>query len=85
MTKLEEKLIELGYEYRDYIFLKERNYIKWIGKHNININVEIKNKKKIKSNYIVSSIILTQQDIDNLQQAFNELQKDLEELKKYEI
>lgn len=75
MTKLEEKLIELGYE-RSHI---PRIYIKRIYCNNIQMNIwgNTIMKPKIQTNNIVES----QQDIHNLQQAFNEMQKDLEILK----
>lgn len=54
MSRLEEKLIELGYErYNDAY-----------------------NFGKVKGNSINTNVI--PQDIDNLQQAFNKMQKDLE-------
>ncbi len=85
MTKLEEKLIELGYvknrqmsyEYETYYF---RNFDSFI---NLYINVEV-------DGYITHSYVQAfdtyayQEQIDNLQQAFNQLQKDLKELKEYE-
>ena len=82
MTKLEEKLIELGYEKEricEYTkdFIKEQFYLM------ITINPYTRNK--IVDNYVFQySFTKTQQDIDNLQQAYNQLQKDLEVLKEYE-
>ena len=80
MTKLEQKLIELGYQ--------ETPYGSWLKYHNDNgyFAFEIEKHKKIKGMVRPSMYtwFRTQQDIDNLQLAFNELQKDLEELKKYE-
>lgn len=85
MTKLESKLIGLGYvknrqmsyEYETYYF---RNFDSFI---NLYINVEV-------DGYITHSYVQAfdtyacQEQIDNLQQAFNQLQKDLEVLKEYE-
>lgn len=78
MTKLEEKLIELGY---GTSVLKGR-YIKSI-EHGTWISVWLKkNKEEIEVIYITNEHVnTTQQDIDNLQQAFNEMQKDLKILK----
>lgn len=82
MTKLEEKLIDLGYKRNfpiEWVFIKTMN--------DINISICLcKSLKKIKTYWVskVPIIIEIQQDIDNIQQAFNEMQKDLEELKEYE-
>lgn len=76
MTKLEQKLIELGYK----LVLGLPCYEKRTDKGNIEIIV-IKNE--IRKAYIRASaykVINSQQDIDNLQQAFNQLQSDLKEL-----
>lgn len=82
MTKLEEKLIELGYE--QYVTLKHL-YLKnidnarillWLNKSHTNIT---KDSGVLKNESIY---VRKQQDIDNLQQAFNVMQRDLEELKK---
>lgn len=80
MTKLEKKLKELGYEERDYI---HKIFFKDLFPYLIFIKLEI---NKI-SNYAINSYyfsINSQQDINDLQQAFNIMQKDLEELRKYE-
>lgn len=87
MTKLEEKLIELGYEFDHYeVFTKQNSYRKVFGDIDcagIFIYTN-KNSNKIVSYYAINGVVKSQIHIDNLQQAFNELQKDLEELKKYE-
>lgn len=80
MTKLEEKLIELGYEYKPFMFDPDRTYIKYMNRCKIVIDTR---DGRVKGRYIQHTIFY-QQDIDNLQQAFNVMQKDLEELKKYE-
>lgn len=81
MTKLEEKLVELGYE-------KTIGSGRWCKEYDGNKNIFINTDeyyKKIKDYYIhFYSFIECQQDLDNLQLAFNELQKDLEELKNVE-
>lgn len=81
MTKLEEKLIELGYKrYRNGFHFKDL----FSNKGNVvSIKIIIENNK-IKDYSVYTwgdSEIRTQQDIDYKQQAFNELQKDLEVLK----
>ena len=79
MTKLEEKLIQLGYEYR----ICEHRFIK-INKDLTCIFIEFDRRKfEIKwcGVQIPNNTFLFQQDIDNLQQAFNQLQLDLEVLK----
>ena len=79
MTKLEEKLIELGYNNVDYNCYKKK-FFRFIF-----ITLELKNDKIwFYSVADLNNCFVTQQDIDNLQQAFNEMQRDLEELKKYE-
>ena len=84
MTKLEKKLQELGYEQNEFTL----NY--W-GKEMEN---DCRFKKIIYLNNQFTEIkghkvtpycaFRTQQDIDDLQQAFKEMQRDLEVLKEYE-
>lgn len=86
MTKLEEKLIELGYDEQPkynskqiiILYLKDMFYGLAIY-YNSATN-------KIVDNVVLTNgkCVRTQKDIDYLQQAFNLMQKDLEELKKYE-
>ena len=77
MTKLEEKLLELGYKNR-----KRGKYTKKIRYYNLVIIIAF---EEIVDFYVDINITIDkQQDIDIIQQAFNQLQKDLEELKKYE-
>ena len=84
MTKLEEKLIELGYTQdaiHKILYFKNiynARIILWLNKSCSNIT---KDSGVLKNESIY---VRKQQDIDNLQQAFNEMQRDLEELKKYE-
>lgn len=82
MTKLEKELIELKYHYlfdnsEGYLYCKRHN-----GKYIFNVMISY-NKKRIE-NYDVSSVydFHSQKDIDDLQKAFNEMQEDLEVLKK---
>ena len=79
MTKLEEKLIELGYK----LEIEEDGVI---ASKSINFNADIVigiYDNKINSYYVYSysNHIRRQDTIDNLQQAFNEMQKDLAILK----
>ena len=85
MTKLEQKLLKLGYEIEntDWTYKTARKWFEY-GWFNI-----LFNKEKYGNNIYYSCVdyifkFKTQQDIDNLQQAFNQLQADLKELKKYE-
>ena len=80
MTKLEKKLEEMGY--------KETPYGNWLKYHDDNgyfiFEIEILKKIKGMVRPNMYTWFRTQQDIDNLQQAFNEMQKDLEILKECE-
>lgn len=85
MTKLEEKLLELGYRknassIRDSFFFNKPFSV---------IQIVIYTDKKItkiKDTFVdnIDHKIKTQKGINNLQQAFNQLQKDLEVLREYE-
>ena len=79
MTKLEEKLIQLGYEKIIKHFYYEKTMDGW------RLSIELLEDKISHTcvfNFPVNRVFIeTQQDIDNLQQAFNQLQKDLEVLK----
>ena len=82
MTKLEEKLIELGYKPYEY-FMLIHSFIKiYNDKWNVIIETGM-DKTHVIECYVDldGTAIYTQQDIDNLQQAFDEMQKDLEILK----
>ena len=75
MTKLEQKLLELGYEE----CLWEKG--KWESKTwNISIftNEQV---TKIEYYYVWANQIRTQNTIDYIQVSFDEMQRDLEELK----
>lgn len=81
MTKLEQKLAELGYRKEQLpneitIYVKRYNYY-------FSFVIAI-NKEKVE-NFIYPEHIIYQihkKDSDNLQQAFDVMQRDLEELKK---
>lgn len=80
MTKLEEKLLEWG-----YVYIKHNDYFKKQYSRFIYISIEL-DKDKLKVNdYGVdykTDYLKKQSQIDNIQRAFNEMQKDLEELRK---
>ena len=78
MTKLEQKLIELGYKETYYYKDKHKDMYKYSYGNEINFIVY---KNRIERSYIASSTFVNQDNINDLQQAFNELQKDLEILK----
>lgn len=75
MTKLEKKLKELGYEYNESFMY----YRKEINDH-IRINIEVFKGQICDYRILDIKVIRTQKHIDNLQQAFNQLQSDLKEL-----
>ena len=87
MTKLEEKLIQLGYDTNyDMNINNSWNscavcFTKYFGNHQLSIHYN--RIKEICHSYYVTPILRysKQEQIDNLQQAFNQLQKDLEVLK----
>ena len=81
MTKLEEKLIELGY--RQYLTHKNL-YLKNIDNARILLWLNNSRLKITKDSGVLkneSIYVRKQEDINALQQAFNEMKKDLEELK----
>ena len=85
MTKLEEKLNELGYKpYDDFMLI--RTFIKiYNDKWNLIMETGLYETKVIECYVDLDAMTIhTQQDIDDLQQAFNVLQKDLEKLRQIE-
>lgn len=82
MTKLEEKLIQLGYVKIDSITY-EKPFIEGYIDICIELNVPWHKGDCIVNAYVYDSfpILSTKEQLDNLQQAFNQLQKDLEELR----
>lgn len=88
MTKLEEKLIELGYK-RDFEIHSKKILIffrksKWVfASIQIVIDKELNEVWKYQVD-IEDKIITYYRQADDIQQAFNEMEKDLEELRKYE-
>ena len=85
MTKLEEKLIELGYRpYEQFMLI--HSFIKvYNDKWNLIIETGLYETNVIECYVDLDGMaIYTQQDLEDLQQTFNVMQKDLEELKNYE-
>ncbi|MBO5712493.1 MAG: hypothetical protein J6R47_06605 [Acholeplasmatales bacterium] len=86
MTKLEEKLLQLEYEVGYEEWDENKEYLN-ASKYGINrgctINIRYRNGKFFDA-YLYRPYFTSQQDIANLQQAFNILQKDLEVLKEYD-
>lgn len=78
MTKLEQKLIELGYE-KGYLNAYHKKFNNMFF-----LTIELYEPKTFGSVYSERKEFRFQEHIDNLQQAFNQLQNDLKELKEYE-
>ena len=80
MTKLEQKLIEL--EYIQELFSEERYFKITKG---FEVRIDIRNPNNIDGYLFCESCnIYDEIVIDRMKQAFNEMQKDLEELKECE-
>lgn len=77
MTKLEEKLVELAYAPFDSITFDKH--------YNSDLLIRI-NSKELNGRVFARCFysFKSQQDIDNIQKAFNTLQQDLKVLKEYE-
>ena len=74
MTKLEEKLNELGYEYDETTTNRVR-YYKLTNGNTLAIILKINSKSIFNAYAFINGLVFySQQDIDNLQQAFNTLQ-----------
>lgn len=85
MTKLEEKLLKLGYKSvipNNWYKLTRHKFVKRIVLSNGKIEKDKCGVQWVKRD--CNNFYKTQQDIDKLQQAFNQLQNDLKELKEYE-
>lgn len=78
MTKLEQKLIELGYEYKDTIIpdgmFFRKQFSKWLF---LEITTDLK-KKYIDDHKVIQIV----RHMIDTSQAFKQMEKDLEELKK---
>lgn len=84
MTKLEQKLQELGYEKQPPHYHNQRVilYLKNSFNYDMAIYYDCKSNKIFDEGIFTDArIIRTQQHIDNLQKAFDVMQKDLKELK----
>lgn len=81
MTKLEQKLIELGYK-KDFRLYGA--YRKKVKDPNITIVLKADNYNNKITDYWVESYIKCEDELKQSKKAFNQLQKDLEELKKYD-
>ena len=89
MSRLEEKLIELGYRKTKTVYFAQNEipYIFYEKEYCCRADIcIILYDDKIEDYYVESDYIRfsKQQALNNLQQAFNEMQKDLEVLKEYE-
>ena len=96
MTKLEKKLIELGYEIDKVVYISGKVGYKSYIKHQKDCDIEVRiypnfitrkfdMKKKFTAHIEIDFKGFAKQEfIDNLQLAFNEMQKDLEILKECE-
>ena len=83
MTKLEEKLIQLGYECVSYEYMsKLERYEKVIN--NSVIYFYIRDNEIVMYGVYPTCDYQFQYEIDDLQEALDQLQKDLEVLKEYE-
>lgn len=82
MTKLEKKLIHLGYVWTYDNFTKQKNFYRNIEGCQTRIVLDLVNGKIAYSSVENwTKVFTSQKGIDNLQQAFNQLQQDLEVLK----
>ena len=86
MTKLEQKLIELGYEKREVFYQNNDIYrTKYIKSVNNVSYIEINVYESYTYSVINEYSITDQSIIDKIQQAFNTMQKDLGILKECEV
>ena len=79
MTRLEDKLLELGYE-KQWAMGCYKNIILSPLRFQIAIYIQNDYKMFVFDEEVGAGQIKTQQDIDKIQQAFNQMQKDLEVL-----
>lgn len=83
MTKLEQKLIKLGYIDHRKTHPSFNDFYKFYNDYTLVIYLD-ENKIIDFDVSVFSARYKSQQDIDNLQQAFNQLQIDLEAIKNVE-
>ena len=89
MTKLEQKLIELGYELTSIKYKRNKPSMPiYQKKLNNTCHIEVHyifyNKDWFIHLYVDRSGIMCEYELENINDTFNEMQKDLEELKQYE-
>lgn len=85
MTKLNKKLLERGYKFDKFMSRKDfQLYTKWVNGHEIMIYTE---GDSLSDNFVCvpAAGIYSQEQIDNIQQAFNEMKKDLWEISIWEL
>ena len=81
MIKLKPKLLELGYEDYEYYWQKAE----WFNDTFVITQISRNSKGEIQGSLSKLSVKCPEHiHIDNIQQAFNEMQKDLEILKEFE-
>ena len=83
MTKLEEKLIELGYVKLTHNYMTRLTRYKKEFAFSY-INFQIRDNEVVMYGVCSTCDYQTQYEINDLQEAYNQLQKDLKELKQYE-
>ena len=83
MTKLEEKLLQLGYEVyiNNSLVCTAIQFSKYYGNHRLYIFYNSIKEVCFGERIVPCAFYSNQSQIDNLQQAFNQLQKDLEVLR----
>ena len=83
MSRLEQKLIELGYEVdiNNSLVCTAIQFSKYYGNHRLDIFYNSIKEVCFGERIVPYAFCSNQSYIDNLQQAFNQLQKDLEVLK----
>lgn len=83
MTKLEEKLTDLGYEKISHNYMTRLTRYKKEFAFSY-INFHIRDNEIVMYGVCPTCDYQTQYEVDDLQEALDQLQKDLEVLKKYE-
>lgn len=87
MPKLEQKLIELGYEYASPNGYFCRLKSEWVMRYekyteqDYLIVIDLDSDRNTIIDYFISLTLLRPKDFDNFQESLNQLQSDLKELK----
>lgn len=87
MTKLEEKLIELGYEYASPNGYFCRLKAEWVMRYekdteqDYRLVIDLDSNRNTIIDYFISLTLLRPKDFDNFSESLNQLQQDLEVLK----